>query len=68
MEGKEDITPPQYYYGDSVFKEVMQSVMDVAWIVCIINSLSLMDRQNGKSWANVSETVSLPILQNLEMD
>ena len=68
MEGKEDITPPQYYYGDSVFKEVMQSVMDVAWIVCIINSLSLMDRQNGKSLANGSETVSLPILQNLEMD
>lgn len=22
-----------YYYGDSVFKEVMQSVMDKAWIV-----------------------------------
>lgn len=22
-----------FYYGDSVFKEVMQSVMDKAWIV-----------------------------------
>ena len=22
-----------FYYGDSVFKEVMQSIMDKAWIV-----------------------------------
>ena len=68
MEGREDITPPQYYYGDSVFKEVMQSVMDVAWVVCFVHSFSLMHRQNGKSWTNASKTVSLPILPNLEMD
>ena len=68
MEGKEDNSHPQYYYGDSVFKEVMQSVMDTAWIVCFVKSFSLMDRRNGKSWTNVSKTASLLIWLNLEMD
>lgn len=33
MQEKEELATPMYYYGDSVFKEVMQSVMDKAWIV-----------------------------------
>ena len=34
MQEKDDIPTPTYYYGDSVFKEVMQSLMDKPWIVC----------------------------------
>ena len=33
MQEKEEQATPMFYYGDSVFKEVMQSVMDKAWIV-----------------------------------
>ncbi len=33
MQEKDSGATPNYYYGDSVFKEVMQSVMDEAWIV-----------------------------------
>lgn len=50
MEGKEDFATPQYYYGDSVFKEVMQSVMDKTWIVREEVENSLIIRQNGRSW------------------
>ena len=35
MQEKEETVTPQYYYGDSVFKEVMQSIMDKSWIVCL---------------------------------
>lgn len=33
MQEKEETVTLQYYYGDSVFKEVMQSIMDKSWIV-----------------------------------
>ena len=33
MQEKDSGATPNYYSGDSVFKEVMQSVMDEAWIV-----------------------------------
>ena len=33
MQDKEEFVTSQFYYGDSVFKEVMQSIMDKAWIV-----------------------------------
>ena len=33
MQDKEECVTSQFYYGDSVFKEVMQSIMDKAWIV-----------------------------------
>lgn len=33
MQDKGECATPQFYYGDSVFKEVMQSIMDKAWIV-----------------------------------
>mgnify|MGYP000348516241 CR=1 FL=1 len=33
MQEKDSVAAPVYYYGDAVFKDVMQSVMDEAWIV-----------------------------------
>ena len=33
MQDKEECVTSQFYYGDSFFNEVMQSIMDKAWIV-----------------------------------
>lgn len=41
MQDKEECVTPQFYYGDSVFKEVMQSIMDKAWIVRAIGFVNV---------------------------
>ena len=37
MQEKDDIPTPNHFYGDAVFKDVMQSLLDKAWIVHITN-------------------------------
>ena len=44
MQEKEELIAPTFYYGDSVFKDVMQSVMDKAWIVAFARPPLILGR------------------------
>ena len=44
MQEKEELITPTFYYGDSVFKDVMQSVMDKAWIVAFTRPPLILGR------------------------